>query len=116
MPVSLGSHVLQRLICCREPALEHFKSKAKKFKMETVYEEIDLDTLNIAALVFGSLYLWSAGTLNNPPLPEQRQWSRMLPSLIIAYIVKCHTMSMGMKHLIIGRIVGIARGSQDSNV
>ena len=30
----------------------------------------DLDTLMIAALVFGSLYISLAGTLNKPPLPE----------------------------------------------
>ena len=43
---------------------------------------IYLDTLNIASLVFGSLYLWCPGTLNNPPLPDSHNghWSCITPS------------------------------------
>ena len=36
----------------------------------------NLDTLMIAALVFGSLYISLAGTLNKPPLPEILSKSR----------------------------------------
>ena len=47
-------------------------------------KEDNLDTLMIAALVFGSLYISLAGTLNNPPLPKNREVYRYLSSGNIA--------------------------------